>query len=32
VSYVLKRTIALHAGYIRRRWATEQAVVQSEEN
>jgi hypothetical protein len=32
VSYVLQRTIALHAGYIRRRWATEQAVLQEKEN
>jgi len=30
VSYVVRRTIELHAGYLRKRWMTEQAVAQEE--
>jgi hypothetical protein len=28
VSYVLRRTIELHAGYLRKRWAAERAASQ----
>jgi len=31
VSYVLRRTIELHAGYLRKRWMTGQAVTQEGE-